>query len=428
MSKIPKESVPYIVFFGGLVLSFVIAYFNIPQYKIEASNKQKAIRQKGIDYVFWYEGGQGEYIYHVGGYLATSDKRIITNSFNTGMSRALFTGTEELPGNIRIQWREDADWNRKDDWLIESDFNTDMYDRLRKHTIYLPFNYFGKNSTFIADDKVHFIIKLHSNGKGVIYIRNVISYERYILDILQGRSLKTDSEIEATQVNNEQWDRLFRRYPWELTVKSMMLHERRISSTNEEQYHSQPDVLTDYAPPENIIFVVSNQSGKRKRIEIEFDPSTIADLFTTYQDAKEKLQLQLVMNDQFKVDEVLLWQGANNINIPIQSQKNLPLYKEPICDNPALEISDDELATIDEAREGEHNQQIILKDQNKQVISNYEIRVQRTGDHKYRYVKTNDKGETIYFRLPLGEKIFLSDKNAKHEDRCIPFDKVSYDE
>lgn len=407
------------------MLSFVIAYFNIPQYKVDANNKQKAIRQKGMDYVFWYEGGQGEYIYHVSGYLAASDKRIITNSFNTGMSGALFTGIEELPGSLRIQWREDADWNRRDDWLIESDLNTEIYDRLRKHKIYLPFNYFGDNSTFMAGN-IHFMIKLHPNGKGVIYIRNVMSYERYIVAILQGKSLK--SGVEAVPINTEQWDKFFRRYPWELTVKNMMLHERRISSTNEEQYHSQPDVLTDYAPPENIILVVSNQNGKRKRIEIEFDPSTIVDLFTTYQDTQEKLQLQLVMNDQFKVDEALLWQGANNINIPIQSQKILPLYEEPICDNPALEISDDELATTDEAREGEHNQQIILSNQNKQVISNYEIRVQRTGDHKYRYIKTNDKGETIYFRLPLGEKIFLSNKNAKYEDRCIPFDKVSYDE
>lgn len=427
MYKIPKESAPYIVFFGGLVLSFVIAYFNIPQYKIDANNKQKAIRQKGIDYVFWYEGGQGEYIYHVGGYLATSDQRIITNSFNTGMSRALFTGTEELPGSIRIQWREDADWNREDDWLIESDFNTEIYDRLRQQKIYLPFNYFGRDSIFINNNnKINFTIKLHPNGKGVIYIRNVMSYERYIVAILQGKSLKP--EVEENQINNEQWDKLFRRYPWELTVKNMALHERRISSTNEEQYHSQPDVLTDYAPPENIIFVVSNKDGKRKRIEIKFEPTTIADLFTTYQDAKEKLQLQLMMTDQFKVDEVLLWQGTNNIKIPIQSQRILPLYVEPICDNPALEISDDELATTDEAREGEHNKQMILRDRNKQAISNYELRVQRTGDHKYRYVKTDDNGKTIYFRLPLGETIFSSDTDAQYKDKCIPFDKVSYGE
>ncbi len=428
MSKISKESAPYIIFFGGLVLSFVIAYFNIPQYKIDANNKQKEINQKGADYIFWYKnaGEDDLYIEESDGYLLDEYQKRITYSFRASISGSLFDGKALLPSAIKIQWGKDY---YRNDWLIESTLNTEIYERLRVQKIYLPFNYFGQNSKFISNDRtLHFTIKLHPNGKGVVYVSNVLSYEGYIVDILQGKALKSEIETKAIGVNDEQWDKFFMRYPWELIVKNMMLHERRISSTNEEQYHSQPDVLKDYAPPKNIIFVVSNQNGKRKRIEIEFDPSTIVDLFTTYQDTEEKLQLQLVMNDQFKVDEALLWQGANNINIPIQSQKILPLYKEPICDNPALEISDDELATTDEAREGEHNQQIILRDQNKQVIGNYEIRVQRTGDHKYRYVKTNDKGETIYFRLSLGEKIFLSNKNAKDEDRCIPFDKVSYDE
>lgn len=423
MFKVPKVTQPYIIFFGGLTLSLMLTIFNIPPSKANADEiqQQKSIKRLSKDYVFWYQPSEGTraYINESNGYLATKNHKEIAHSFKTNMDGSLFSGKAELPERIKIQWGKNYN---EPEWMVESNFNTKIYNQLKSQKIYLPFNYMSKSSTFMNGNNIHFTIQLWPNGKAVIYIRNIISSEKFIVDILQGQPLTSDIQIK----DDEQWDNLFRRYPWELTVKNMTLNERRTSSTNGEVYHSQPDLRSNYAPPEHIVLLVSDTNGNRKRLKIKFDPEEISQLFSAYQNSTEKLQLQLVMNDTFNVTEALLWKGSENITIPIKSQKILPLYIEPVCDNPDLEISDDELATNNIARKGEHNKRITLKDHNGNLIRNTEVRVQRSGDHKYRYVRTDDNGETVFFRLPLGETIFISNKYAQYKDRCIPLDQVKY--
>lgn len=319
---------------------------------------------------------------------------------------------QRLPSGMTLSWysqKEEHLWNEEITW------DPAFYEVFKSINIKDQFSYFAHNQSFMSD--LNFVI--HLSPYGVVTIWLAGGEAQYLI--------KQHIPNNSINMVNQELSHLkdsVEKFPWKLELNApYSFRTIKAQFMNGESFYINPEMGIRALPIE-LMMTINIGPDKFERYSIQFDKEELKQLFKNALPLKEDDFFTLAFNFSLKDEQKKLIVTLLKNNLPVKKELSIEAswlnqYVEEPCiyDDPQLLMKEGDFTDGSDLKEGEGDEMFVIKSSGG-VISDYAYRIVRENDQHYYYGKTNDKGETVRVRAPLGVKLSLY--NDKRGEPCVP--------